>query len=86
MLDKVMHCAQLARQTPMKGRVAFQGASGGYGEQLSARLCPDLEPLPCAQYEDVFLALTAFAADRALVPIENSLGGSMHEVLDLFMR
>lgn len=77
---------QLAQQNPMQGRVAYQGTPGAFGENLAAKLCPDLEPLPCAQYEDVFLALSGFAADRGLVPIEDSLGGSIHDVLDLFMR
>lgn len=77
---------QLAQQNPLQRQVAYQGAPGAFGEELAAELCPDLEPLPCSQYEDVFLALTGFAADKALVPIENSLGGSIHEVLDLFMR
>lgn len=77
---------QLGQQNSLQGRIAYQGTPGAFGSELAAQLCPDLEPLPCSQYEDVFLALSAFAADKALVPIENSLGGSIHEVLDLFMR
>ena len=77
---------QLGLQNPNRGRVAYQGAPGAFSEALALQLCPDLEPLGCAQYEDAFMALLGFAADRALVPIENSLGGSIHEVLDLFIR
>jgi len=77
---------QLSQQDPLQGRVAYQGAPGGYGEELAGRICPGLEPLPCGTYEDVFLALSGFAADKALLPLEDSLGGTIYEVLDLFLR
>ena len=70
----------------MQGHIAYQGNPGGFSEELASSLSPNLQPLPCEKYEDAFLALTSFAADKALVPIENSLGGSIHEILDLLLR
>ena len=77
---------QLAQQGIAQGHIAYQGAPGGFSEELASSLSPGLQPLPCQQYEDAFLALTGFAAEKALVPIENSLGGSIHEILDLLLR
>ena len=85
-LHLTLVCLQLAQQGIAQGHIAYQGAPGGFSEELASSLSPGLQPLPCQQYEDVFLALTGFAAEKALVPIENSLGGSIHEILDLLLR
>ena len=84
-----MDCAaveQAAQAGRRQGCIAYQGGAGSNGEELAAELYPNLDPLPCGNYEDAFLALTSFAAEKALVPIENSLGGSIQEVFDLFLR
>lgn len=77
---------QLTEGNLAAGCIAYQGSPGGLSEELAGSLSPNLDPLPCEQYEDAFLALTGFAADKAVVPIENSLGGSIHEILDLLIR
>jgi prephenate dehydratase len=48
--------------------------------------CPECEPLPCEQFEVAFQALSQWMAERAVLPIENSLGGSIHAVYDLLLR
>lgn len=58
-----------------KPRVAYQGVPGAYSEGAASRVCPDHDPLPCAQFEVAFQALSQWMADRACIPIENSLGG-----------
>jgi prephenate dehydratase len=45
-------------------------------------LGPEIEVLPRPAFEDLFTAVMAGQADRALVPIENSLAGSIHENYD----
>ena len=70
----------------LEGRIAYHGGAGSRGEELASSLHPEMELLPCASYDDVFLALASFATEKALVPIEDSLGGSIQEVLDLFLR
>ena len=48
--------------------------------------CPEGEPVPCEQFEVAFRALEQGLVDRAVLPIENSLGGSIHPVYDLLIR
>jgi arogenate/prephenate dehydratase len=67
-------------------RVAYQGEPGAYSEMAAGRACPGWEPLPCEQFETAFQALSQWMADRAVLPVENSLGGSIHAVYDLLLR
>lgn len=66
-------------------RVAYQGAPGAYSEAAALAAFPAGTPLPCAQFDVAFQALAAGLADRAVLPIENSLGGSIHAVYDLLL-
>ena len=66
--------------------MAYQGAPGAYSEGAALRAVPGSELLPCEQFETAFEALSAGAAGRAVLPIENSLGGSIHAVYDLLIR
>ena len=67
-------------------RVAYQGMPGAYSELAARQACPDGEPLPCEHFETAFQLLSQWMADRAVLPIENILGGSNHTVYDLLMR
>lgn len=67
-------------------RVAYQGVPGAYSESAARKACPDAEPLPCKQFEVAFQAISQWVADRAVLPIENSLGGSIHANYDLLLR
>ncbi|KDD72110.1 hypothetical protein H632_c3849p0, partial [Helicosporidium sp. ATCC 50920] len=46
----------------------------------------DCEPYPCLAFESAFAALSQWQADLAVLPVENSLGGSIHAVFDLLTR
>ena len=65
-------------------RVAFQGARGAFSEQASRQLVAGrpVEFKPCEKFFEVFETLRDGAADRAVVPIENTLHGSVHENYD----
>ncbi len=67
-------------------RVAYQGAPGAYSEGAAVAAYPDCTPIPCEQFEVAFQALSQWMAERAVLPIENSLGGSIHGVYDLLLR
>ena len=67
-------------------RVAYQGAPGAYSEQACMLAYDECEPVPCSQFEHAFLAVTEWRADRAVLPIENSLGGSIHRNYDLLLK
>ena len=62
---------------------AFQGERGAFSEEASRLLLgPDVRVVPCQRFEDVFRSLVAKQVDAAVVPIENTLHGSVHENYD----
>ena len=55
-------------------RVAYQGCPGAYSEQASLLAYRACTPAPFDQFENAFEACEQFLVDRAVLPIENSLG------------
>lgn len=68
--------------------VAFQGQRGAYSEMALRRYFQhsDATPRPSATFRDVFQAVLDGTVDYGIVPIENSLSGSVHENYDLFLQ
>ncbi len=67
--------------------VAFQGEAGAYSELAAIEYHDQpIATLPCADFEDVFNAISGGAADCGLIPVENSLAGSIHRNYDLMLR
>ncbi|CAL9234573.1 unnamed protein product [Arabidopsis halleri] len=74
---------------PMHGsnlRVAYQGVPGAYSEAAAGKAYPNCQAIPCDQFEVAFQAVELWIADRAVLPVENSLGGSIHRNYDLLLR
>lgn len=67
-------------------RVAYQGEPGAYTEQAAMQFFGAADYIPCNSFRDTFTALASGATDRAAVPIENSLAGTIHENLDLLLK
>ena len=67
-------------------KVAFQGETGAFSEEAVGALFPEAEAVPRASFEDVFEATTDGEVDRAVIPIENSLFGSVHLNYDLLRQ
>ncbi|KAH9606369.1 hypothetical protein KSS87_017274 [Heliosperma pusillum] len=67
-------------------RVAYQGVSGANSEAAAETAYPNCEPVPCEQFDTAFQAVERWLVDRAVLPIENSLGGSIHRNYDLLLR
>ncbi len=62
---------------------AFLGPAGTFSEEaLLALAIPDVEPVPCASIEEVFEAVERGRAEGGVVPIENSVEGSVPATLD----
>lgn len=67
-------------------RIAFQGEPGAYSEQAALELYPQGEMWPRPSFDDVFAAVAEQACDYGVVPVENSLAGSIHRNYDLLLQ
>jgi len=64
-------------------RYAFLGPSGTFSEEALLTLgVENLEPVSCTTIEEVFEAVERGLADAGVVPIENSIEGSVPATLD----
>ncbi|MBK4215658.1 prephenate dehydratase [Paracoccus caeni] len=61
-------------------RIAFQGESGAYSHEACRNARPEMEPLPCATFEDVIEAVRSEKADLAMLPVENSTYGRVADI------
>ncbi|MDX1437971.1 MAG: prephenate dehydratase domain-containing protein, partial [Anaerolineales bacterium] len=67
--------------------VGFQGEPGAYSEAAARELFgSDITTLPFISFDAVYEAVEAGEAHYALLPIENSLAGSIHRNYDLMLR
>ena len=67
-------------------KIAFQGEAGAYSEQAVFEYFGNAETQPCESFEEVFSAVRSGKCESALIPIENSLAGSIHQNYDLLLR
>ncbi len=64
-------------------RYAFLGPAGTFSEEALLSLdIEDLVPVPCTTIDEVFEAVERGKADAGIVPIENSVEGSVPATLD----
>jgi len=63
--------------------IGFQGERGAFSEEAARKLLGEnFEVLPCQRFEDLFCSLKEGRSEGAIVPIENTLAGSVHENYD----
>ena len=67
-------------------KMAFQGEPGAYSEQAAFDYLGEVVTLPCESFEAMFESVVSGGSDLAMVPIENSLAGSIHQNYDLLLR
>ena len=60
--------------------IAFQGAPGANSHLAALGYRADCLPLPCFSFEDALDAVQEGRADRAIIPIENSLHGRVADM------
>jgi prephenate dehydratase len=70
-----------------KARVAFQGEPGAFSEAAAIQFLGEkITPVPRLTFDATFRAIAEGAADALLVPVENSLAGSVVRVFDLLLE
>ncbi len=67
-------------------KVAFQGEAGAYSEEAGHGYFGAVEMIPCESFEIVFDKVSSGECQSGLIPIENSLAGSIHHNYDLLLR
>lgn len=66
-------------------RIAIQGEPGSFSHEAALKLVNDALIAPFSLSADVFQALSTGEVDAAVIPIENSLAGSVAEHFDLLL-
>src|SRR5437870_13486591 len=66
-------------------KVAIQGESGSFSHEAAGRMVPGCTIVPCARSAEVFDRVERGSVAAAVIPIENSLAGSVAEHLDLLL-
>jgi chorismate mutase/prephenate dehydratase len=68
-------------------RAAFQGELGAYSEMaVYSFFGESVEVKPCKSFDDVFESVKTGDVDYGVVPIENSIEGSVNRTYDLFLE
>ncbi len=66
-------------------KVAIQGEAGSFSHEAARRMLPGGSIVPCARSAEVFDRLGRGSVAAAVIPIENSLAGSVAEHFDLLL-
>jgi prephenate dehydratase len=66
-------------------KVAIQGEPGSFSHEAARRIVKECTIVPCTRSAEVFDQLEAGKVPVAVIPIENSLAGSVTEHLDLLL-
>ena len=66
-------------------RIGYQGEPGAFSEAAARRVDPEAQLVPYRSFEEVFDAVNGGAASYGVLPIENSIGGSIHRNYDLLL-
>ncbi len=71
----------------MKGaiKVAIQGELGSFSHEAAERMLPRYRVVPCAHSAEVFDRVKGGSVSAAVIPIENSLAGTVAEHADLLV-
>jgi prephenate dehydratase len=71
----------------MRRRAAFQGELGAFSQVAARQLAgEDFIPAPMQSFEDVFVSVVNGKSHCAVIPIENTLHGSVHENYDHLLK
>ena len=60
--------------------VAFQGLLGAYSDLAAREIFPDTNTLPRPSFEEALSAVEKNLADKAVIPVENTIAGRVAEI------
>jgi prephenate dehydratase len=88
--QRVASVPEASSAEPGKGmktaiRIAIQGEAGSFSHEAATKLAADAVIVPQSLSAEAFAALSSGAVDAAVIPIENSLAGSVLEHFDLLL-
>jgi prephenate dehydratase len=66
-------------------KVAIQGELGSFSHEAAERMLPRCTVVPCARSAEVFDSVERGSAGAAVIPIENTLAGTVAEHADLML-
>ncbi|HZO99940.1 MAG TPA: prephenate dehydratase [Terriglobia bacterium] len=66
-------------------KIAIQGELGAFSHEAALRMVPRCTPVPCPRSAEVFDRVEKGSVAGAVIPIENSLAGSVAEHFDLLL-
>jgi len=66
-------------------KIAIQGELGSFSHEAAQQMLPSANVVPCARSREVFDCVQRGLVKGAVIPIENSLAGSVAEHLDLLL-
>lgn len=67
----------------MGEKVAYSGVPGAFAAQAAGVIFPDAELVPCKDFVAAYEAVEKGECECAVLPVENSIGGDVAQVLDL---
>ncbi len=87
-LDKARAVDRMQKAGGGSGRrAAFLGDPGTYSHKACTQYFGDqVEPIPMSGFKDIYEAVREGRADFGVIPLENSLAGSVHENYDLLLE
>jgi 3-deoxy-7-phosphoheptulonate synthase len=78
---------EASKQSAPQERIVYNGESGAFAEQALMRIFGEDAPrMQVQSFTEIFDAVLEGSAAAGIVPVENSLAGSIHENYDLFLR
>lgn len=66
--------------------ISYQGEPGAFSEQACKAYAPDFTPFACGTFDEAVAAVADGRAERAMLPIENSLAGRVADIHHLLPR
>jgi len=66
-------------------KVAIQGERGSFSHEAAGRMLPQCTVVPCMRSAEVFDRVEAGSVQAAVIPIENTLAGTVAEHADLLL-